>query len=440
MKAIMLVAGESTRMYPLTYNKPKPLLKIINKTILQHNLEQLKANNVDEITLVVGHEADQIKNSFGTNFNGIKLNYVFQNERLGTGHALLQAKDFVKDTSFIVIYGDDVYHKDDIKLCFNYYVCVTAKEVPDPERFGVFLLENNAVRGLIEKPKDSISNLANTGLYVFNKDIFSVIEDLPKSERGEIELTDAVKKLISGQPVPYEILKKWMPVGYPWDLLTANETMIKEIEKEKNLIDKTSVVEKNATLEGPVKVGKNTRIKNGAYIEGPVVIGDDCTIGPNCYIRVGTVIGNECKIGNAVEIKNSIIGDNTNIGHLSYIGDSVIGNNCNLGAGTITANLRHDKKTVKAMVKGQLVDTGRKKFGAVLADYTKTGIHTSIYPGVMIGPFSWTTPGSIVKENIEPFNLFDGTQKPLDKSKFVDLVKKEDLKTMEKLFEKLVKC
>lgn len=125
------------------------------------------------------------------------------------------------------------------------------------------------------------------------------------------------------------------------------------------------------------------------------MIGSGCVIGPNCFIRPGTAIGDRCKVGNAVEIKNSIIGDRSSVGHLSYIGDSILGSEVNIGGGTITANLRHDQATVSVRVNGVLVDTSRRKFGAVIGDRVHTGIHTSIYPGRLLG--NDTFPGEIVK-------------------------------------------
>jgi bifunctional UDP-N-acetylglucosamine pyrophosphorylase/glucosamine-1-phosphate N-acetyltransferase len=131
------------------------------------------------------------------------------------------------------------------------------------------------------------------------------------------------------------------------------------------------------------------------------MIGENCTIGPNCFIRSCTTIGNDSKVGNAVEIKNSIIGDNTSIGHLSYVGDSVIGDYVNLGAGTITANLRHDDKNISSPVKGDMVDSGRRKLGAIIGDNVHTGINTSIYPGRKIWPEKTTLPGEIVSKDVE---------------------------------------
>ncbi len=415
MQAVILLAGEGTRMRPLTYTTPKPLLKISDKTILDYNLKQLKLNGINDIVLVVGHLQENIV-KFTDNSSDFKFKIVVQNERLGTGHALLQTKDLVEDR-FIVICGDDLYHHEDIRKAIKNDLCVTAKEVDEPHKFGVFTLENGFVKELVEKPKNSISNLVNTGLYILDRNIFNFLEKTQISKRKEFELTDAILQMSKEYGIKCEITNNWIPIGYPWDLLNANEIKIREIESSS--IDGTSFIGENCTIENIVKIGRNTKIKNGAYIEGPVVIGSNCVIGPNCYIRPNSVIGNDCRIGNSVEIKNALIGDGTKIEHLTYVGDSIIGNDCNLGAGTITANLRHDNKTIRVMVKGQLIDTKRRKFGIVMGDYTKTGVRTSMYPGILIGPFSWTTPGTNVKENIDPLTLVDGNEERIiNESKF----------------------
>ncbi|MBM4401114.1 MAG: hypothetical protein FJ045_04100 [Crenarchaeota archaeon] len=148
-------------------------------------------------------------------------------------------------------------------------------------------------------------------------------------------------------------------------------------------------VENGAHLIGPVTVAETARIRSGAYIEGPTFIDEGSDIGPNCYIRPCTSIGKNVRVGNACEIKNSIIMDWTHVGHLSYVGDSILCEHCNLAAGTITANLRLDDGTVKMLVKGEVVDTERRKLGAILGDNVKTGINALLMPGVKVGVNSW---------------------------------------------------
>ncbi len=182
---------------------------------------------------------------------------------------------------------------------------------------------------------------------------------------------------------------------YPWDILAVNERLVAEISENKiegNVSDA-------ANIDGVLHVGKGTVILPGVYIEGKVIIGKNCKIGPNCYIRGNSYIGDNCHIGQAVEIKNCLIMNKVSVGHLSYIGDSIICPNTNLGAGTITANLRHDGKNHKSMVNNQLIDTERRKAGAFIGDHVHTGIHCSIYPGRKIWPNVCTAPGAIIKHD-----------------------------------------
>lgn len=183
---------------------------------------------------------------------------------------------------------------------------------------------------------------------------------------------------------------------YPWDLLRANELFISALTGNSIHGD----VHQSAVIEGAIHLGIGTRILPGVFIEGNVIIGDNCKIGPNCYIRGNTSIGDKCHIGQSVEIKNCLILSNTNVGHLSYIGDSVLGEKVNLGAGTTTSNLRHDGKNHRSTVNGELIDTGRRKFGTIIGDGVHTGINTSIYPGRKLWPHTTTTPGEIVQYDI----------------------------------------
>jgi bifunctional UDP-N-acetylglucosamine pyrophosphorylase/glucosamine-1-phosphate N-acetyltransferase len=189
-----------------------------------------------------------------------------------------------------------------------------------------------------------------------------------------------------------ELSDKWMDIGKPWELLEANEYFLSNLQPAIK-----GEVEPFATLKGAVSVGEGTIIRNGAYIVGPVIIGNDCDIGPNCYIRPGTSIGDNVRIGNAVEIKNSIIMKGTHIGHLSYVGDSIIGERCNFGAGTKVANLRHDGRTIRVMLKGKLTDSGRRKLGTIMGDDVHTGINSMINVGAVIESKAMIAPGEFVK-------------------------------------------
>jgi len=183
---------------------------------------------------------------------------------------------------------------------------------------------------------------------------------------------------------------------HSWDLLRANESHLKSLTEAKI----EGSVHDLAVVEGTLHLGAGSRILPGVYLEGNVVIGDNCKIGPNCYIRGNTSIGDQCHIGQSVEIKNSIILSRTNVGHLSYVGDSILGADANLGAGTITSNFRHDGGNHRTMVDGELVDTGRRKFGTIIGDRVHTGINTSIYPGRKLFPGTSTLPGAIIARDV----------------------------------------
>ncbi len=393
VQAVLLAAGKSTRTWPLTVTRPKPLLKVVNKTIIMHNLDQL-IGLVDEAIIVVGFKQEMIKEHL-KDYNKIKITFVEQKEQLGTGHALMQVKDNIED-KFIFMVGDDLFSKQDLKKLLDHDWAVLAKEVDAPQNFGIFeLTEDNCIKSIEEKPKTPKSNLANTACYMFKKKIFAIAENLKKTERGEYEATDALGEIANSEKVKCITAEEWIPITYPWSLLEANAFLLSKLSGEIK-----GEVEQGATLKGEVFVDEGTIVKAGAYIEGPVYIGKDCKVGPNCYIRPFTTLCDGSKVGNAVEIKNTILFDNASVGHLSYVGDSVLGYNVNFGAGTITANLRHDNLNIKTPLKGEMIDTGRRKLGTIIGDNVHTGINTSIYPGRKIWPDLGTLPGAIVTKDI----------------------------------------
>jgi bifunctional UDP-N-acetylglucosamine pyrophosphorylase/glucosamine-1-phosphate N-acetyltransferase len=187
-------------------------------------------------------------------------------------------------------------------------------------------------------------------------------------------------------------------IRYPWDLLAVNELMVGALTQDAIAGEVSSA----AHIEGHLVLGPGARILPGVMIEGNVLVGAYTRIGPNCYVRGNTSIGERCHIGQAVEIKNSIVMNGVHLAHLSYCGDSIIGENANLGAGTIISNFRHDGQNHRSLVNGILIDTGRRKFGAVIGDGVHTGIHTSIYPGRKLWPGVTTRPGAIVQNDLRP--------------------------------------
>ncbi|RXA20164.1 glucose-1-phosphate thymidylyltransferase [Methanosarcina sp. MSH10X1] len=396
MKAVVLVAGKGTRMEPLTSDCPKVMLQVANKPILEHILNSAIEAGIEGFVFITGYLEEQIKEYFedGSKW-GTSVEYVRQKEQLGTANAIGCAKGYV-DGAFLVLNGDMLIGQEDLKALVSRteeaVICV--KEVENPSDFGVLETENNRVVRIIEKPKNPPTNLANAGVYLFRESIFDLIDRTGASVRNEFEITDSLQMLIdNGSAVGYSPLDgRWIDIGYPWDLLKAEEHLLKGLQGRCE-----GTVEPNATIKGEVVIGKGTLIRSGSYIEGPVIIGENCDIGPNCFIRPFSAIGNHVRVGNAVEIKNTIIMEHTHVGHLSYIGDSIIGRRCNFGAGTKVANLRHDGKNIKVMVKGRILDSGRRKLGVIMGDDVHTGINSSINTGVIMEKGRFTYPGDIVK-------------------------------------------
>lgn len=413
MKAVILTAGEGTRMRPLTTTRPKTMLITGGKPLIQYNIESLRDAGIKDITLVVGYKREVIEEYFGDgNKFGVNINYAVQKGQLGTAHAIGSAEKFI-DESFIVLNGDIIVSYDLIRNLIEKYATRTSNqvksvltliEVDDPSSYGIVSTMNDQIIEIVEKPApgEEPSNLANAGIYLFSTEIFEAIRETKLSERGEYEITDSLAiELDKG----YEILglisrEPWMDVGRPWELLKCNADFL---EKMKD--DIQGEIEENVTIHGPVHLGKNSIIRSGCYIQGPVFIGDNCDVGPNTYLRPNACLCNNVNVGNAVEIKNSIIMDGTNVNHLSYVGDSVIGVNCNLGAGTNLANLRFDDKHVKVTVKGERIDSGLRKLGAIFGDGVKTGINTSVNPGVKIGNGTFINAGCVIYQDIDSFSL-----------------------------------
>jgi bifunctional UDP-N-acetylglucosamine pyrophosphorylase/glucosamine-1-phosphate N-acetyltransferase len=396
MKAVIMAAGKSTRTYPLTLTKPKPLLTVMNKTILARQLEALRGV-ANAAVLVVGYRADMIRAAFGDSYEGMALEYVVQTEQRGTGHAILQCAKYI-DGPFLAMNGDDLYAPGDFRNLADAEQAALVKTVPDPRLYGIYEVDSEGrVLRLVEKPKEVFSHLANIGAYKFTPEVFDVLKNTEPSERGEIEITSAIQTLAErGVFRVVEASGHWLPIGYPWHLLDANEYFLKHCMKPEILGE----AHPGAVINGPVRIGKGTVVRSGSVIDGPACIGENCDIGPNCWIRPGTTIGDRCRVGHAVEVKNSIFMNDVLASHLTYIGDSVVGDRVNFGCGTITANVRHDGSEHRSLVNGKLVETGRMKLGAIISDDVHTGINTSIYPGRKLWPGVTTRPGQIVDKDV----------------------------------------
>ena len=365
------------------------MLPVAGKPLVAHTVETAISAGASEVVLVVGYEADAVREYFGDAIDGVPVKYAVQEEQAGTADAVAAARELLTD-AFVVLNGDNLYEQSAIDQLFANSPAVCGIEVENPRNYGVLETEDGLVTDVVEKPANPPSNLANAGAYAFPAAAADWL-DVPPSERGEREITDVLARAIEETDVQLVTCERWLDVGRPWELLAANEWKLEALTR-----DIRGDVAADATLIGDVVVEDGARVRSGVVIEGPTLVCSGATVGPNAYIRGATLVEEDVKVGHAVEVKNSVLSAGTSVSHLSYVGDSVLGRDVNFGAGTTVANLRHDDDTVRVTVKGERVDTGRRKFGVVVGDEAKTGINVSLNTGVVLDTETRIEPGETV--------------------------------------------
>jgi len=289
MKAIVLVAGQGKRLLPFTNTRPKHMIPIAGRPLLEHLLISLRENEVKEIILVVGYLGKQIRSFFGDGSNfGIKIEYVTQEKIEGTASAIEVAKEYVQEEKFLVVNGDLFISSKAVGKVLSQQssseMTVSVVSSTFPERYGVVDVKDNAIKKITEKTSENnVSDLVNAGIYVFHQDVFRWICRTERSNRREYEITGTIQNMIDNgftfKPVVIDS-NNWLDIGRPWDLLVA----LKKILKKEALMNNGDI-EKGVVFTGPIGIARNTRIRSGTYIEGPVYIDGEADIGPNCYIR-----------------------------------------------------------------------------------------------------------------------------------------------------------
>ena len=296
-KAVILCAGEGSRLRPLTFSRPKHLLPVAGKPLLGWALESLAEAGIEEVGLVVGHRPEAIQRYAGDGAAfGLEATYLTQPKPLGLAHAVDSARDFIGDDSFLLYLGDNLLENGVAPLVELYAArgpaaVLFVKEVPDPRAYGVVVTEGDRVTRLLEKPADPPSNLAIVGAYAFSPAIMQAIKETPPSARGEYEITDAIQRLVStGQEVlalPAEGF--WEDAGRPVELLKANRLYLDRMPP-----GIMGDLDARCQVEGAVRVGRGTRATNCRMV-GPCLIGENCvlrdsTIGPYVSVDAGTSI------------------------------------------------------------------------------------------------------------------------------------------------------
>ena len=393
MQTVILAAGEGTRMRPLTDALPKPMVPLLDRPLVEHVADAAVEAGASALVFVIGYRGEAVREHFGDEHRDVPVRYAVQDEQGGTADAVEAAREALHREPFVVLNGDVLLAGEDLRRLYQQAPAIAVAAVENPTRYGVLEVNDDTTRatGIVEKPIDPPSNLANAGAYAFPATALDHVGDVSESVRGERELTDVLDVICETHTVTPVEVSRWRDVGRPWDLLEATEDRLPEVASAR-----AGTISDDSTLTDPVVVEPGAEIRGGVHLEGPVLVRSGATIGPNAYVRGCSVIGPDATVGHAVEIKNSILFPGATVGHQSYVGDSLIGPDANLGAGTNIANLRHDGEPVRTTVKGDVVSTDRRKYGAVLGADVKTAINTSLNAGVVLDTGTMTEPGEVI--------------------------------------------
>ena len=361
MQAIILAAGEGVRVRPLTRSRPKAMIPVANRPIIEYVIDALTKNGIRDIVVVVGYRKEQVTRFL--NGLGVPIEVVVQEKQLGTAHALQCAESKIKG-DFLVLPGDNYIDPQSIARIRDTPNAILVKEHPNPSNFGVVLLNNGQVTDIVEKPEHSPSFMVSTGIYSLKKSFFSHIQGT--------DITDAISGMIrAGEQIQAVPADDWQDAIFAWDLLKMNRRLLKSLPMARE-----GTSSRQTIIQGPVSIGKGTTIGPNTVITGPVVIGNDCTIGPNSVIMPYTSIGSRVNLDPFTMIGNAIIMDDTTIGSHSRIIDTVIGERCNLAD--------HTSVSTAAGLMDIEGCSIRSEFGAVLGDNITSGPFT-IFKNCIVG-------------------------------------------------------
>ena len=393
MKAVILAAGEGIRLRPFTTTRPKVMIPVANRPILEYVISALSNSGIDNLIIVVGYKKESVMDYFkdGQDF-GANIIYVEQAQQLGTAHAIKQASTYIDD-NFLVLNGDNLIESSAITDLLEgdvddgTSILTVTKE--NTEGYGVVKTDNHRIIKIIEKPKQDVGNLVNTGIYLFSPSIFDMIDQTSISERGEYDITDTIQQMIENgiEVSSIHTGSNWADAAYPWDLLGVNSSKLSDI-KGKN----AGEIEDGVIIKGEVVVGEGSIIRSGSYIIGPVVIGRDCEIGPNVTITPSTSIGDGVFIQPNSNIENSILMNDVRIGANSSIFGTIIGENTTIGSGFVTEHV--PSKTICA---DELISTD---MGAVIGENCTVGCRTLTKSGCIVGVNCEVSSGKVILENI----------------------------------------
>ena len=407
---IIMAAGKGTRMKS---NKSKLVHKIYGKELVKRVAELAYKIGSDDVVAVVGHMREQVQEVLGDS-----VKYAYQDELLGTGHAVMQAAPFLegKKGKVVVLYGDvPIIRPETLKKLIE--KSVTSKEYAtlltaiyeNPTGYGRIIRdEGGSVEEIVEE-KDANSyqkkiKEINSGIYCF--DIEELLKALkfikPNNAQGEYYLTDVIKimndKGLKTGAVIVEDNTEILGVNDRAQLELLTRVLRMRINSE-HMRNGVTIEDANSTyIYDDVKIGQDTVIHPNTTIQNNVIIGENCEIGPNAFIREGCILDNKVKIGNCVEIKKTVIGEGTKVPHLTYLGDCKVGKNGNIGCGTITCNY-----------------DGKNKNQTIIGDNAFIGSNVSLVAPVKIGDNVTVAAGSTITDDIPSDTLSIARERQINK-------------------------
>lgn len=340
MKALILSGGSGTRMLPFTKHCAKQLLPVLNKPNLIYLIDLLKAADIKDIVVVVGETYPQVQRLLGDGSRlGVNIKYQYQDMPLGLAHAVGIAEELIKGEDFIMLLGDNYFEVDLRSMIQEHYnknneVTLALVDVKEPERYGIAYVEGDYITKVLEKPKNPSSNLAISGLYIFNNEaIFEAVKEIQPSWRNELEITDAIQLILSkGKSIgKYLLDKNWLDIGTPQDLMRVNLYLLQKLTPYNK-----GIVDSGSTILGDVKIEEGARVIN-SILQGPIYIGRDALI-KDSFIGGDTCVGERCEIIKS-SIDKSLVLSDTNIYHMrELISWKIIGYNSILDLSTEMAD------------------------------------------------------------------------------------------------------
>ncbi len=394
MNTFLLLAGQSTRFWPLT---EKSFFPVCGKTMLAHQVERLHAGGCAKIIFIGGpHNLPAARKMFP------ELPAVEQEDvELGMRGAVLSALKKYGTDPLMIVSGNDVIEPSAYAALLRTAGdgAILASKVKHYFPGGYLTVDHEKITGIVEKPGEG-------------KEPSDLVNIVAHMHRDPAALQAALIHIDAGKDDGYEralatLFKEktytavsytgaWRAVKYPWNMIDLLEMLLAEIPAQS--IHPTAEIHPSATITGNVVIDAGARVFENAVIRGPCTIGKNAIVAGNALVRESS-IGERSVIGFCTEVKASVIGNDVWT-HMNYIGESVIGNNVGLGGGTITGNLRLDEQEIASDVHGEKVNTHRKKFGTVIGADARIGIHVSINPGIKIGAGSFVSSAVLLERDI----------------------------------------